>query len=53
MHRYSESRRYKCFFDDDDAIISIFSTFFSVWIVHNLLKLSVRLLQFIPSVDGC
>ena len=48
-----KTRCYKCFFDDSNAIISIFSTFFSLWIVHNLLKLSVRFLQFIPSVDGC
>ena len=40
--------------DNDKATtISIFSTFFSLWIVHNFLKLSVRFLQFIPSVDGC
>ena len=30
----------------------IFSTFFSLWIVHNMLKLSVPFLQLIPSVVG-
>ena len=52
-HRYSGSRCYKCFFDDDHATITIFSTFFSLWIVHNFLKLSVRFLQYIyrPLMD--
>ena len=49
----SLSRCYKCFFDDDDATIGIFSTLSSSWIVHNFLKLSGRFLQCIPSVDGC
>ena len=40
MHLNSfKTRCYKYFFDDNNATISIFSTFFSLWIVHNLLKL--------------
>ena len=53
-HRYSWSRCYKYFFDNDEATtISIPSTLSSLWIVHNFLKLSGRFLQCIPSVDGC
>ena len=33
--------------------LACFRPFFSLWIVHNFLKLSVRFRQFIPSVDGC
>ena len=40
-------------FDGDVATMGIFSTLFSLWIVHNFLKLSRRFLQYTPSVDGC